>query len=167
MTQVSPSIAPAVGPENVSIAEVNKTAWNISWVAIPREKSYGKILVYEVKQTLLSRVQRSRRSTLNTKEINSTKTHVVLNGLSLCAQYNVSVRAFTGAGPGPDSRKPLITSRKLPETETFDSHTHGNQKYRIKTFLGYSQLVVRTDIAQMLYNKVLFAVWKTKTFAAF
>jgi len=93
--------------------KVSETTFNISWASITREKSYSKVIVYEVKHDFKG--LRTRRSTLNSRSINSTGTltFVVLNGLQICAQYSVSVRAYTVAGPGPYSPSMILeTSSK-------------------------------------------------------
>ena len=105
-------LEPSVGPDHVSYSQVNKTAFNISWVPLPREKSYGKVILYNVNPELLSRVKRRKRSA-NSGTINTTETFVVLYGLQLCSKYNVSVQAYTLAGPGPYSQAmELETSSK-------------------------------------------------------
>ena len=82
---------------------MNKTAFNISWAPLSREKSYGEVIVYNVKPELLSRLKRRKRSA-DSGTINTTETFVVLSGLQLCSKYNVSVQAYTLAGPGPYSQ---------------------------------------------------------------
>ena len=96
------SLVPGVGPENVSSMKVNETTFNISWASITRENSYSKVIVYEVKRDFKGL---RTRSTVSSRSVNSTGTltFVVLHGLQICAQYNVSVRAYTVAGPGPYS----------------------------------------------------------------
>ena len=104
-------LAPSVGPGNISLFKLNETTFNISWAFLPREKSYGKVILYEVKQDLKG--LRSRRSTAYSKVVNSKETFVVLYELQMCAQYHVSVRAYTSAGPGPYSPNMLLeTSSK-------------------------------------------------------
>ncbi|XP_022805722.1 Down syndrome cell adhesion molecule homolog [Stylophora pistillata] len=94
---------PSYGPANVSFTEVNKTILNISWAPLPREHSNGVIILYNVKEELLSRDTRQKRSPLSSKSVNTTNTLILLNGLLLCSQYQVSVRAYTKVGPGPYS----------------------------------------------------------------
>ena len=94
-------LGPSVGPANVSFVSYNKTTFNISWAPLTREKSYGRVILYDVKQELLSRRKRRKRSPSNSRTFNTTATFVVLYDLSLCSRYNVSVRAYTSAGPGP------------------------------------------------------------------
>ena len=90
---------------------VNKTTLNISWAPLSREQSNGSIILYNVKEELLSRGKRQKRSPLSSKTFNTTKTFILLSGLLLCSQYQVSVRAYTKVGPGPYG-PPL----KLPRT---------------------------------------------------
>ena len=104
---VFPSIEPSVGPDNVLISELNKTTFNISWAPLTREKSHGKVILYDVKEELVSRVKRLKRSPISSGRLNTSATFVILYDLLLCSQYNVSVRAYTKAGPGPYSQ-PMI-----------------------------------------------------------
>ncbi|XP_078353365.1 receptor-type tyrosine-protein phosphatase S-like isoform X3 [Oculina patagonica] len=103
---------PSVGPDNVSLSKVNETTFNISWAPLTREKSYGKVIMYGVKEELVSRGKRRKRTTINSRTVNTTTTFFVLNGLPACSRYNVYVRAYTKAGPGPYSQPlPLETSK--------------------------------------------------------
>ena len=92
---------PNSGPAKVFSAYVNKTTLNISWAPLPREQSNGGIILYNVKKELLSRGTRQKRSPLSSKTVNTTEKFILLSGLLLCAQYQVSVRAYTKVGPGP------------------------------------------------------------------
>ena len=109
-------LAPSVGPANVSVSEVNKTSFNISWALITRKRSHGKVILYDIKEELLSRGKRSYSSS---RTVNTTTTSVVLYDLPLCSRYHVSVRAYTKAGPGPYSQ-PLVleTSSEYNSTLT-------------------------------------------------
>ena len=111
---VFPSIEPSVGPDNVLISELNKTTFNISWAPLKREKSHGKVILYEVKEELVSGGKRRKRSSISSRILNTTNTFVVLYDLPRCSQYHVSVRAYTKAGPGPYTQ-PLVlqTSSEL------------------------------------------------------
>ena len=102
---------PNGGPANVFSTYVNETTLNISWAPLSREQSNGGIILYNVKEELLSRGKRQKRSPLSSKTFNTTKTFILLSGLLLCSQYQVSVRAYTKVGPGPYG-PPL----KLPRT---------------------------------------------------
>ena len=103
---VFPLIEPSVGPDNVIFSELNKTTFNISWAPLTREKSYGKVILYDVKEELVSRGKRRKRS-ISSRTLNTTTTFVVLYNLPCCSEYHVSVRAYTKAGPGPYSQ-PLV-----------------------------------------------------------
>ena len=102
-----PSKEPSVGPDNVLFSELNKTTFNISWAPLTREKSYGKVILYGVKEDLMSKGKRRKRSPLSNRILNTTATFVVLYEMPLCSQYHVSVRAYTSAGPGPYSQ-PMV-----------------------------------------------------------
>ena len=104
---VFPSIEPSVGPDNVLISELNKTTFNISWAPLTREKSHGKVILYEVMEELVSGGKRQKRSSISSRILNTTNTFVVLYDLPRCSQYHVSVRAYTKAGPGPYTQ-PLV-----------------------------------------------------------
>ena len=96
---------PSRGPENVSSTEINYTAYQITWVELPREVANGIIILYQVRLILVESctlVQSDLYSTFN-----STTTDVFLTGLSLCSKYEVTVRGYTVAGPGPYS-KPIV-----------------------------------------------------------
>ena len=92
--------APGAGPELPSSAQVNKTTFNISWEPLLREKSYGKVILYEVKAIFLKKGNLRKRSVIYSP-VNTSVTFVVLSDLELCSKYNVSVRAYTAEGPGP------------------------------------------------------------------
>ena len=94
------SSAPGAGPERPSSAQVNKTTFNISWEPLLREKSYGKVILYEVKAIFLKKGNLRNRSVIYSP-VNTSVTFVVLSDLELCTKYNVSVRAYTAEGPGP------------------------------------------------------------------
>ena len=80
---------------------MNKTTFNISWEPLLREKSYGKVILYEVKAVFLKKGNVRKRSVLYSPSVNTSVTFVVLSDLELCSKYNVSVRAYTAEGPGP------------------------------------------------------------------
>ena len=80
---------------------MNKTTFNISWEPLLREKSYGKVILYEVKTVFLKKGNVRKRSVLYSPSVNTSVTFVVLSDLELCSKYNVSVRAYTSEGPGP------------------------------------------------------------------
>ena len=101
MLFVVPSKEPSVGPDNVSFFKMNKTTFNFSWAPLTREKSYGKVILYDVKEELLSQGNRRKRYPISSRTIKTTATFVVLFDLLFCSRYNVSVRARTKAGSGP------------------------------------------------------------------
>ena len=74
---------PNSGPAKVFSAYVNKTTLNISWAPLPREQSNGGIILYYVKEELLSRGKRLKKSPLSSKTFNTTNTFILLRGLLL------------------------------------------------------------------------------------
>ena len=98
-------LEPSRGPENVLSIEIGRTEYQITWDVLPREVANGFIKIYQVRLLLkesCSSVDASFNSTFNT-----TKTEMLLSSLSICSRYEVSVRVFTVAGPGPYS-EPLV-----------------------------------------------------------
>ena len=90
---------PSVAPNDVSFSRLNQTTFNISWSPLTRKESYSKVISYEVKTSLVSSGSRQKRSPANSKTVNTTKAFVILYDIQPC--YNVYVRAYTKAGPGP------------------------------------------------------------------
>ena len=90
---------PSVAPNDVSFSTLNQTTFNISWSPLTRKESYSKVISYEVKVSLVSSGSRQKRSPANSKTVNTTKAFVILYDIQPC--YNVYVRAYTKAGPGP------------------------------------------------------------------
>ena len=97
-------LEPSRGPKNVLSIEIERTEYQLSWNGLPREVANGFIKIYQVRLLLKEScsVDTSFNSTFNT-----TKTEMLLSSLSICSRYEVSVRAFTAAGPGPYS-EPLV-----------------------------------------------------------
>ena len=109
-------LEPSVGPDNVSIAELNDTTYNISWAPLTREKRDGKVILYDIKEELLSRGRRRKRSSSNGRTLKTTATFVVLYDFQIC--FQVSVRAHTGAGPGPYSNPVELPGASFSEYDS-------------------------------------------------
>jgi len=92
-------------------------------VPLTREESYGKVILYDVKQELLSRGTRQERSS---RTLNTTATFVVLYDLPLCAQYYVSARAYTRAGPGPYSQPATVLETSSEYNHNVLAHIQSN-----------------------------------------
>ncbi|XP_074611771.1 uncharacterized protein LOC141866210 isoform X4 [Acropora palmata] len=104
---------PSTAPSNIALQPFNETSYTISWDPLPREKSNGVVLAYEVKYT--SVYYRGSPSSSAPRYQNTTDTMVTLQGLTLCSTYRVLVRAYTSAGAGPFSATlEIVTARPDP-----------------------------------------------------
>lgn len=113
-------LEPSVGPDSLSFTHVNKTTFNISWEPLPREKSNGKVVLYELKANVWWTAHVYNCSAHNNPTANTSTTFVVLFGLLICSRYNVSVRGYTRAGPGLYSEPlELVTSSKFGSGQHF------------------------------------------------
>ena len=116
-------LEPSVGPDSVSASQMNKTTFNISWERLPRAKSFGKVILYEVKANLLWKSHFYNWSAHNNVTVNTSSTFVFLPGLLICSEYNVSVRAYTGAGPGPYGEPLELVTSEFDTDQHFMSTT--------------------------------------------
>ncbi|KAL9950689.1 hypothetical protein ACROYT_G043228 [Oculina patagonica] len=131
-TVVIPEYKPSVGPADVSFSKVNETTFNISWAALTREKSYGKVILYDVKEELLPTGKRRKRSTSSSKTFNTTTTFAVLYDLPLCSRYNVYVRAYTKVGPGPYSQPVELETSKPKAPSEFKAINSGTTQVTLE-----------------------------------
>ena len=93
---------PSRGPENVSTTEVNYTTFRIAWIALPKQASNGNIRMYQVK--LISNKTCTVAESPTYVTLNTITREVLLSSLSICTRYDLAVRAYTMAGPGPYSK---------------------------------------------------------------
>ena len=93
---------PAAPPENVSVSVLSSTEIGVSWDEVPAIDQNGVITMYEVQfephQTFNDQI--STNSVIIT---NTSIMYTVLMELEEYVQYNISIRAYTSAGPGPYS----------------------------------------------------------------
>ena len=70
----------------------------MSWRPLPRGQRNGLVIAYEVQYGP------KEQSRIFVKDsVNTTVEFVLLLDLAPCTEYSVTVRAYTGAGPGPYS----------------------------------------------------------------
>ena len=91
---------PSALPQNITSEKMNKTTYKISWNLLPRDKTNGRVIAFEVNQTTLSITRTARSASTSSVLQNTSDTFIVLTGLSTCSVYKVEVRAYTAAGPG-------------------------------------------------------------------
>ena len=93
---------PSEAPQNVMLMFESSTAIRVSWEEVPAIDENGIIIMYQVQYDRLE----TFGDLISTKNVNITDTSMlltVLTGLEEYVEYNISVRAYTSAGPGPYS----------------------------------------------------------------
>ncbi|XP_028516624.1 receptor-type tyrosine-protein phosphatase delta [Exaiptasia diaphana] len=104
-------LVPDIAPQGIEVTEQNKTTFIIAWQPLPRNKANGNIIKYKVVWAL-RHIGRAKRMAVGDTFTGTTKgTQFVLNGLRLCAKYEVRVAAATKIGLGPNATQDLTTSR--------------------------------------------------------
>ena len=103
-----PRIEPSHGVENVSSSEVNYTTNRITWAELPKEAANGVIKLYEVRLELK---ETCLRVDFTFHAMNTTKSSILLTDFWMCAKYEVSVRGYTVAGPGPYSKAIVVQTK--------------------------------------------------------
>ena len=93
-------------PENLTISGVTFTSITVTWdpPAIPN----SNISIYQV-QIAISNPNESTTDKKITKEKNVTVTMFTTHELMPSTTYEVTVKAFTGAGSGPGANESVIT----------------------------------------------------------
>ncbi|CAH3194561.1 unnamed protein product [Porites evermanni] len=99
-TKQVPEYKPSAPPQNITSEKMNETTYKISWNPLPRDKTNGRVIAYEVNQTRLSITLTARSASTPSVLQKTSDTFIVLTGLSTCSVYKVEVRAYTSAGPG-------------------------------------------------------------------
>ncbi|XP_048579205.1 receptor-type tyrosine-protein phosphatase S isoform X3 [Nematostella vectensis] len=112
-----PDYRPTAAPDKLTITRNNDTSFNVSWKALMRSHSNGRVERYEV-------LTRRAVSMVAVSHLNTSVTHAVLVDLRVCSRYAVAVRAYTSAGPGPYSADVFeATSESQPPQDiTLSSH---------------------------------------------
>ncbi|XP_066015791.1 hemicentin-1-like isoform X2 [Pocillopora verrucosa] len=111
---------PSRGAENVSFSEVNYTTNRITWAELPKEAANGVIKLYEVRLELK---ESCLKVDFTFHAINTTKTSELLTGFWMCAKYEVSIRGYTVAGPGPYGKAIVVQTKSLKLSQTWSKET--------------------------------------------
>ena len=91
--------APASPPQNVTTMAESTTAIRVTWEEVPVIDRNGEITVYEVQYEPLE----TFGGQIATSTVNTSMLSILLTDLQEFVDYNISVRAYTSAGPGPYS----------------------------------------------------------------
>ena len=93
---------PSDPPQNVRGTNISSTEIMVSWEEVPAINQNGEITTYEIQYVPLETFEgQISTNTVNTS--NGSVLMMVLTGLEEYVEYNISVRAYTSAGPGPYS----------------------------------------------------------------
>ena len=95
----NPHTAPDDAPGNVSVDVIRSTSLNVSWEEIFPMDRNGIITTYEVCYEPLMTFD----GTLMPDLVNTSDLYIVIDNLQEFVAYNISVRAYTSVGPGPES----------------------------------------------------------------
>ena len=107
---------PSDPPQNVTATVISSTEIMVSWKKVPAIHQNGEIATYEVEYVPLETFG-EQISTNTVNNSNGSVLMMVLTRLEEYVEYNISVRAYTSAGPGPYSD---------PVTERTDTDSKGN-----------------------------------------
>lgn len=99
-------IEPSSSPEITQVYPLSASNINVTWNEIPESDYNGIIINYEVKYRSVSKDVGGMSLTMNT-----TGRSINLSGLKAFTEYNISVRGYTSAGPGPFSEE--LTRRTM------------------------------------------------------
>ena len=93
---------PAASPQNVTVTAISSTEILVSWEEVPAISRNGEITMYEIQFVPLETFGGLiTNDTVYTS--NGAVFMMALTGLEEYVEYNISVRAYTSAGPGPYS----------------------------------------------------------------
>ena len=90
---------PSNPPQNVTATVISSNGIIVSWEEVPAINQNGEITTYEIEYMLLEIFGEE----ISTNTSNGSVLMMVLTGLQEYVEYNISVRAYTSAGPGPYS----------------------------------------------------------------
>ena len=112
---------PAEPPENVTTMVESSTEIQVSWEEVPAIDQNGEIITYEVQYEPVQ----TFNGQISTAIMNTSMLSINLTGLQEFVDYNISVRAYTSAGPGPYSEEILNTTAMdgKPEVIIIEQHT--------------------------------------------
>uniref|UniRef100_A0A6P8I6N2 protein-tyrosine-phosphatase n=1 Tax=Actinia tenebrosa TaxID=6105 RepID=A0A6P8I6N2_ACTTE len=107
---------PSSAPANIKVIKIENGKYNVSWEETPRELNNSKIITYEINWSSLAR--RMRRSTVASRAANASESTYTLVNISLTdnMKYNITVRGYTIAGPGPFS-DPIVLEKEIEKAD--------------------------------------------------
>ena len=106
-----PNTEPAAAPQNVMTMAESSTEIVVTWEEVPAIDENGDITMYEVEYMPLETF--NGQIATDSVTVDPALLNTTLTGLEEDVDYNISVRAFTSAGPGPYSD--AVTNRTLED----------------------------------------------------
>lgn len=91
-------IAPSSPPQDVMVTVLSSTEIQVNWTEVPERDRNGIITLYEVMYERFNMDMDLLEMNVNTSSFS-----IILSDLVPGQAYNISVRAYTGVGPGPYS----------------------------------------------------------------
>ncbi|XP_031556507.1 Down syndrome cell adhesion molecule-like protein 1 homolog, partial [Actinia tenebrosa] len=101
---------PEAAPEALHILKINTTTYTATWNEVPEHLRNGLVINYEVRWIMMRKGNQAVTGKAHTSGKIDGFSYTI-HGLSLCAQYSISVRAYTRVGPGPYSAPVNITTQ--------------------------------------------------------
>ncbi len=104
-TSINP-LAPGAAPRILSVTTLSSTVVFIRWEAVEEIERNGEIIVYTITYT----PQTTFGGSIGEEAMNVSGTELSTNitGLQEFVSYNISIRAYTSVGAGPDSDEVIV-----------------------------------------------------------
>ena len=101
MSFLTPTV-PIGSPEIFAAEALSPTAIFVMWMEVPPAERNGVISMYEVRYVPLETCSGTLMASI-ISITNTSMTSTTLTGLEEYVEYNISIRAYTSVGPGPNS----------------------------------------------------------------
>ena len=92
-------LVPSLPPLNLRNVSVSSTEIQLRWEHVPPEAHNGILTQYEVRYESLNEFNEPIPPGIMNKNVTPTTSNTTLTNLEEYVTYNISIRAYTGAGP--------------------------------------------------------------------
>lgn len=97
-------IVPSTSPINVTVTTLSASTISVTWQPVPIRERNGIITEYNITYNA------NQWMHINTIQVTSREMSVILNSLIPFTTYNITVKAATTIGFGPDSEDAVATT---------------------------------------------------------